>query len=121
MIVKGKEIKFLRTVKINFDIAKMCPQGQLKNIGDLFNGEDEDTYRNMLTFVRLMNQGYEDAKHYEDPSHVVDVVNEEDLMYLPFEDMNKLFVEATNAFFGIEQTVEVEPSKSKKKIKETLD
>lgn len=120
MIVNGKDIRFLRTVKINFDIAKVCPGGKISNIGELFEGEDEETYKNMLMFIQLLNQGYEDAKHYEDPSHVPDVISVEEMMFLPFDQMNRLFVEATDAFFGIKQTVEVEPSKSKKKTKEEL-
>lgn len=121
MQVKGKEIRFMRTVKINFEIADFCPEGKIEKIGDLFTGTDSETISNMVGFIQLMHKGYEDYKKYEDPSYVPEGLSTEDLMYLPYDQMQQLFVEATQAFFGVKQTVEVEPSKSKKKTNVTSD
>ena len=66
MQVKGKEIKFLRTVKINFDIAKICPEGKLEKIDEVFgNDESETSLKGMIKFIQLMNQGYEEYMEYE--------------------------------------------------------
>ena len=121
MKINGREIKFLRTVKTNFDIAGICPDGKLEKMGDLFPDDSLESIKNMVKFIQLMNQGYEEAKHYEDPTHEVVVIKEEDIMYMPNDDMSNLFQEAVNAFLGVKQTVEVEPSKSKKKTSGTLD
>lgn len=121
MKVNGREIKFLRTVKTNFDIAEICPEKKLERMGDLFPDDSLESIRNMVKFIQLMNQGYEEAKHYEDPTHEVTVIKEEDVMYMPNDEMSELFQEAVNAFLGIKQTVEVEPSKSKKKTSVTSD
>lgn len=120
MEVNGKEIKFLRTVRINFEIAKMCPGGSLANFSDLFEGSDEESSRNMIKFIVLMNRGYEEKLNHEDPTHEINAVTEEELEWMDFAEMNDLFVEATRAFLNIKQTVEVAPSKSKKKTSETL-
>lgn len=121
MKVQGREIKFLRTVKINFDIAKICPDGKLEKLDALFGEDSAESLKNMVKFIQLMNQGYEEFRHYEDPTYEVNVIDEETLMYMDFNDMSNLFQEAVNAFLGIKQTVEVEPSKSKKKTSGTLD
>lgn len=121
MKVNGREIKFLRTVKINFDIAKICPDQKLEKMDLLFNDDSAESLKNMIKFVQLMNQGYEEFKRYEDPSHEIKIITEEEMMYMDFNDMTELFQEAVNAFLGIKQTVEVEPSKSKKKTSVTSD
>lgn len=121
MKVQGREIKFLRTVAINFEIAKICPEQKLERMGDLFDCDSAEASMNMIKFIRLMNQGYEEAKHFEDPSHEIQLVDEEALKYMDFAIVSELFQEAVNAFLGVKQTVEVEPSKSKKKTSETLD
>lgn len=121
MKVQGREIKFLRTVKTNFDIAEICPEQKLERMGDLFPDDSLESLKNMMRFISLMNQGYEEAQHYEDPTHEIEVIKEEDMMYMPSDDMSNLFQEAVNAFLGIKQTVEVEPSKSKKKTSVTSD
>lgn len=121
MKVQGREIKFLRTVKINFDIAKICPDQKLEKIDLLFSDDSAQSLKNMIKFVQLMNQGYEEAKHFEDPSHEINIISEEEMMFMPDAIFSDLFQEAVNAFLGIKQTVEVEPSKSKKKTSETLD
>jgi len=121
MKVSGREIKFLRTVKINFDIAKICPDQKLDKMDQLFTEDSAESLKNMVKFVQLMNQGYEEYKHYEDPNHEINIITEEEMMYMDFNDMSNLFQEAVNAFLGIKQTVEVEPSKSKKKTSVTSD
>lgn len=120
MKVQGREIKFLRTVKTNFDIAEICPEHKLERMGDLFGDDSLESLQNMVKFIILMNKGYEEAKHYEDPSHEIKLLEEDEMMYMPNDTMNELFQDAVNAFMGIKQTVEVEPSKSKKKTSETL-
>lgn len=121
MKVQGREIKFLRTVNTNFDIAKICPDQKLEKIDLLFSDDSVESLKNMIKFVQLMNQGYEEAKHFEDPSHEINIISEEEMMFMPDAIFSELFQEAVNAFLGIKQTVEVEPSKSKKKTSVTSD
>lgn len=120
MNIQGREIKFLRTVAINFEIAKICPDQKLDNVDKLWEGDTAEVSMNMIKFVILMNRGYEEAKHFEDPNHEINLLEEEQLMYMDFSVVSQLFQEAVDAFLGIKQTVEVEPSKSKKKTSVTL-
>ncbi len=121
MKVQGREIKFLRTVKANFDIAEICPDGKQDNVDKLWEGDTAEVSMNMIKFIILMNKGYEEAKHFEDPAYEIHLLDEESLMYMDIADINTLFQEAVDAYIGIKQTVEVEPSKSKKKTSGTLD
>ena len=121
MKVNGREIKFLRTVNTNFDIADICPDHKLEKMDDLFNDDTVQSLQNMIKFIQLMNKGYEEAKHYEDPSHEINIISEEEMKFMPDAIFSDLFQEAVNAFLGIKQTVEVEPSKSKKKTNVTSD
>lgn len=121
MKVQGREIKFLRTVKANFDIAEICPDGKQDKLNELFEGDTAEVSMNMIKFIILMNRGYEEAKHFEDPAYEIHLLDEKAMMYMDFADIGELFQEATNAYLGIKQTVEVEPSKSKKKTSVTSD
>lgn len=121
MKVKGREIKFLRTVKTNFDIAEICPDKKLERMDELFPDDSIESLKGMMEFIMLMNKGYEEAMNYEDPTHEVNVIQKEEMMYMAPETLTELFQEAVNAFMGIKQTVEVEPSKSKKKTSVTSD
>ena len=42
MIIRGREVKFLRTVKTACELAKMCPGGDLANLDALFTGNIAD-------------------------------------------------------------------------------
>lgn len=122
MIIRGREIKFLRTVLATCKIADLCPDGQISKIGALFGGTDSKVARNEAEFIRALNEGYEMSLHFDDPSHEVKVISIDEIMSLTNDDFGALFAEAVGAFQGgEEQTVEVEEKKSKKKTEETSD
>lgn len=121
MIIRGREIKFLRTVLATCKIADLCPDGQISKIGALFGGTDSKVARNEAEFIRALNEGYEMSLHFDDPSHEVKVISIDEIMSLTNDDFSALFAEAVGAFQGEEQTVEVEEKKSKKKTEETSD
>ena len=117
MIIRGREIKFLRTVLATCKIADLCPDGQISKIGALFGGTDSKVARNEAEFIRALNEGYEMSLHFDDPSHEVKVISIDEIMSLTNDDFSALFAEAVGAFQGEEQTVEVEEKKSKKRQK----
>ena len=39
MIINGREIKFLRTVKATSELSKICPNGDLSRLPELFTGD----------------------------------------------------------------------------------
>ena len=122
MLIKGREIKFLRTVGAACEIADICPNGDLKNVGKLFEGTSKTRITNMAHIIHFLNQGYEEAKAFDEEGYVPKPITVKELMTLDEDTFNELFVEATGAFYADKQTVEVEPEKKKEtESPETLD
>lgn len=116
MKVHGRNIGFLRTVKLTCELADMCPDGDLSRIGELFAGHMGNVQRNTAKLIALMNEGYEMSKKFEDPTYVPNPLTEEELLYLDDETFTQLFEEATAVFMEDgKPSVEVQPSKKKKK------
>lgn len=122
MLIKGREIKFLRTVGAACEIADICPNGDMANIGKLFEGTTKNRITNMAQVIHFLNQGYEEAKAFDEEGYVPKPITVKELMTLDEDTFNELFVEATGAFYADKQTVEVEPEKKKEiESPETLD
>ncbi len=122
MIVHGREIKFLRTVQAACEIADICPKGDMANLGKLFEGTTKNRITNMANIIHFLNEGYEEAKAFEEEGYKPNPISVKEIMLLDEESFNNLFVEATDAFYGDKQTVEVEEPKKKEEVKaETFD
>lgn len=115
MIINGKERKFFLTVGASCTIAELCPDGDIANIGKLF---DSGRYsKNMTTiakFISAMNRGYEERTNpgAEKP----DVLTVRELMSLTMDEFTQAENEAFAAFNGdTKTTIETaEPKGSKK-------
>lgn len=121
MIIRGREIKFLRTVLATCEIADLCPDGKISKIGAIFNGTDAKVTRNEAEMIHALNKGYETNKKFEDPEHEVNVISIDEILSLTNDQFNQLFAEAVAAFQSEIPTVEVEDKKTKKKTEETSD
>lgn len=122
MLIHGREIKFLRTVQAACEIADICPKGDMANLGKLFEGTTKNRITNMANIIHFLNEGYEEAKAFEEEGYKPNPISVKEIMLLDEESFNNLFVEATDAFYGDKQTVEVEEPKKKEEVKaETLD
>lgn len=110
MQVYGREIKFRRTVGATCDIADLCPDKDIANLGDVMNGgSTRDQFRAMCGFVAALNKGYEDAAQFEDKSYVKRPLTFDELSTLSPEELSALFVEAMETFNAdAETTVETE-------------
>lgn len=121
MEIRGREVRFLRTVQAECNIAIICEDGKSENFQKLLMGNDYEVMVNMAEVMHFLSEGYENAKHFEDSEYEPQPLTAEELMFLPVEDFNKLWEEAVIAYYGEKQTVKVAKSKSKKKTKETSD
>ena len=121
MIIRGREIKFLRTVLATCEIADLCPDGKISKIGAIFSGTDMKVTRNEAEMIHALNKGYEMNARFEDPEHEVNIISVDELLNLTNKQFEELFAEAVAAFQSEVPTVEVEEKKSKKKTKETSD
>lgn len=122
MLIRGREIKFLRTVMAACEISELCPDGSMQNIASLFEGTDKNKIHNMASIIHFLNEGYEENRAFEEEGYQPQTISMKELLLLDEETFNTLFNEATLAFYADKQTVEVEPEKKKEEEKtETLD
>lgn len=123
MKVNGREVYFLKTVGAVCDIEEHCPEQNMKNISALFNTKTfRETVKAYAVIICALSKGYEDAKHFEDANYVPNPVTEEELFCISEDDLMVLFTEATRTFYAMDQTVEAEePKGRKKKTNETSD
>ena len=113
MIIHGKERKFLYTVKASEEIGALCG-GEIANIGKLLESDNTKKKVNaILDIIQILNKGYEEAKVFEEPGYVADVISKEELKVLPFKVVKELEMEAFMAISdGTETTVETEEEKN---------
>lgn len=123
MEYRGREIKFLRTVLAQCEIADLCPDGDVSKIATLFRGKRlSSNVKNMASMIHILNKGYEENKAYFEDDYEANPITIEELMVLDEETFMNLFNEAAVAFYGEKPTVEAEQPKSKKNKKaETSD
>jgi len=115
MIVHGREVKFKRTVFAACKLAEICPDKNLNKLGEMLkNVSTSEEQMFMAYFVVCLNEGYESAMKFEDPSYEENPVTMEELMNVEPDVLNELFAEAVTGFNDDKQTVEVEPEKPKK-------
>lgn len=118
MYLKGKEIKFLRTVDVTCKIADLCRDGDLTNADELFSGKQSEVLHNQAKFIAICNEGYELNKAFNVEGYTPDIIKPEELVALDQETFDGLFTEAVDAFLkGVNTTVEVEQEEKKSEEK----
>lgn len=121
MEINGREINFLRTVKATSDLAKICPDGDIERLGELFNGDLSTTLETGAKLIHFLNEGYEMNKHFMDRSYQPRVLGVDEIMYLDDQTYTELMQSAMVSMgVGAETTVEVEEPK-KNEAKEKVD
>lgn len=114
MKVRGREIKFLRTVKSTSDIAKLCPDGDIERIGELFSGTISNTLETGAYIIHYLNEGYEMNKHFNDPSYEPQVISVDEILYLDDATFTELMQSAMAGMTaGTETSIELKESKKK--------
>lgn len=116
MKLRGREIKFLRTVNVNCEIAALCPDNDVEKFDILLTENVITSIKTQATIIHLLNEGYEMNKHYEDPSYQPNVLSVDEIMQLPQDKFFELRNEAwANLNTGAETSIELEESKKKEK------
>ena len=114
MKIRGKEIKFLRTVKTTADLTKLCPDQDIERIGELFDGSIDKVLENGAKLIHYLNEGYEMNEHLNNPEYKPNVLTVEEIMYLDEQTFTDLMTSAMqNLSNGAETTIELEESKKK--------
>ncbi len=122
MVIKGHEIKFLRTVLANCEIAKICENRDISNFDKLLQGDTPTSYNAQCVFVCAMQKGHEMHEKFENPDYEPMYLSVDDLMLIDPESFNELVEEAFKVFAGdAYQEVETQEPKEAKKNEEASD
>ena len=114
MNIRGRERRFLLTVRGRDEIAKLCPNQDIKEIGQAMQMATTTDF--MQKIMLIMSRDYEDHMKYHDQSYDPDYLTENDLAMLTMEEFRQLDEEVSNAFLsGMGITVETEDVKTKGK------
>lgn len=121
MKINGREINFLRTVKATADLAKLCPDGDIERMGELFNGSLSTTLETGAKIIHYLNEGYEMNRHFMDRSYQPQVLGVEEIMYLDDKTFTDLMNSAMASMgVGAETTIELQENKKKEEDQTSL-
>lgn len=119
MLIHGIERHFALTVGAYFDIAKICPEGDIRNLSDILEGDELKTFEVIMHMAVAMNKGYNTSAKYLGHEAEDDSLTIEELQTLsPFElpELANVIMES----FQKGQRTEIELKESKKKETETV-
>lgn len=114
MKVHGREIRFMRTVWGNCEIAERCPDKDINRFDELMKGDYITSQKAAAGFMAVMSEGYEMHRAYEEPGYEKRPLTQAEAMLLDDETFAALFAEAVSAFAADgKATVEAEAPKGK--------
>lgn len=107
------EIKFERTVWAERKLAKLCPNNDIKRIGELLTSDDFDQQMESIeNMICIMSEAYERKAHFLDNSYEPNPVTKEYLENLTETELMELGNRAFGDFFEDGKTeIETEPKK----------
>ena len=114
MRIHGKEIGFTLTMGASAEIAKMCPDGDIKRIGELLDTPYADNIDFQVRLAEALNKGYVEQKKWEGEN--CDRLGQNELLSLSPQEFNAVVLEAMAAFTRDSQGEidTVEPKEAKK-------
>lgn len=117
MKIRGREIGFLNTVKTTAELAKLCPDGDVDRLFELFPTDNKgipSMLENGAKIIHILNEGYEMNKAFEEPGYEPKILTIEEIMYLKPGEYQELMQSAWSQITaGTDTTVEVESVKKK--------
>lgn len=114
MIIYGKEYHFALTIWAQQQIAKLCPNGDIKRFNELFGGEnlcagDLDTVAKICV---IMSEAYETKQTFLDLEYSRHPLTMEVVQSLEMDEFEQLVNEAIVSYMHDETpTVKTEPQK----------
>lgn len=86
-----REIKFARTVWAERQLAKLCPNNDIKLLGQVITDDDFDRQIEALeNMIIIMNEAHERKAHFKDPTHEMQVVTREELENITESELMEL-------------------------------
>lgn len=118
MVINGREVRFLRSVLANCEIADASPGGDVGKFiaTQLMNESYVVSQKAAAVIMTALSRGYETAQKYKEPGYKQHPLTEEEVMSLEPKEFDALFEEAMAVFRRDGKvTVEGEPAKTGKK------
>lgn len=113
MIIRGKERFFEFNVQSHEEIAKMCRDNNLANIGELYSDSIEGVNKTIEMAI-IMNRAYEDHKAYDEPGYKQEYLTMDDFKFMLYPEVSQLEKILTETMQeGRSREIETEPVKSK--------
>lgn len=98
MLVFGKERKFRLTVGAAIEIANLCPDKDLRKIGELLEKPFSEATDTIVKMIAAMSAGHESYMQYMDPGYAPTPLTEQEIMILHAKQLAELRKEALAAF-----------------------
>jgi len=120
MLINGREIHFLLTVGTTRKVARLCPDGDISNIGLIFEGQSTDKIIDVIAELAVaMSEGYETKQKFSDPNYVGRPLDKEEVMCMTISELEGLQKELMGEIGeGMKTEVKAEPEKAKGKKNE---
>lgn len=113
MIIHGREVHFYLATGAMKEIASVCPEGDLKRIGDAMEST-EGMFDTVAKMAASMSKWYELAQAFEHAGYKGQALTYEECLVLSPDEFEKLTKEVVDAFQNGRKTeVETEPIKKK--------
>jgi hypothetical protein len=108
-----REIKFERTVWAERQLAKLCPNNDIKKLGDVLTSEDFDEQMKAIEdMIIIMNEAHERKAHFLDNSYQMNVVTREELECMTEVELMELSNKAFSDYMEDGKTeIDTEPKK----------
>lgn len=116
-----EEAKFERTVWANMQLAKLCPNQNIKQLGDILGGDDTfNQLDKMIDVILIMNKAYVRKYKRLNPEEEHYTIRREELEDLSDQELIKLVNTAFGDFKADgETTVEIEEKKENAEVDQT--
>lgn len=114
-----REIKFERNVWAERQLAKLCPNNDIRKIQEMLATDDFDKQINLIEkMIVIMNEAYERAEHFRNRDHEINVITPEEIDFLTEQELSDLTDRAFADFFKDGETeIETTPKKGKAETK----
>lgn len=110
MKINGREINFELNVQSHEEICAFCPGEDLARMAELYKTGSKNTVAADIKIAIALNRGYEDHKHFDDPSYSPQYLTEEDFRFFSYSKVPELERELSAAMTaGMAETVETDP------------
>ena len=120
MLINGRETHFLLTVGTTRRVAKLCPDGDISNIGLIFEGQSTDKIIDVIAELAVaMSEGYEARQKFADAHYVGKPLEKEEVMCMTMSELEGLQKELMSEIgVGMQTEIKTEPEKIKGKKNE---